>query len=131
MNKKFKKNRKFTWIIIPSYGLLPLLKVILGNPFDKFILIELLIYIIVSIFLYRYLIRVVAEIKDNVFYFYTGIGLKDPSKLELNRINSTERVDRKYLKINYDNSKEFMIELDSNVIDQIDKFLENKNILYK
>ena len=72
-----------------------------------------------SILLVKYHKRLIAEINGNNLIFYSGIGLNDPSKLSINRIQKTERIAKNILSIHYD-SKVMSIEADRKILDQLE-----------
>ncbi len=122
-NKKFKKNNKKERWIIFAYGLIPILKyIILGVSFENYFFIEIFLYILIGFFIYKFTTKTIAEIKDGILLIYSGIGLKDPSKISVSNINKIERLSKNLLKITYNQKEEMSMEAYPNVITQIEKY---------
>lgn len=79
-----------------------------------------------SIFLYRQFKRVVAETKDGRLHFYSGVGLNDPSSIEVDSINGVERVTKKMLTIRYGHDKVVSIEAEKDILDQMEGDLKKR-----
>jgi len=122
MQKKYKTLQK-TWYIIPGFTLIPLLYVISGYSW-RTIVPMVVFYFVMSIFIYRYHNRVVAEIKDGALYVHSGVGVSDPSSIKLDSIKEIERVTQRILKIQYGSNKSFSIEAEKNVLDQLEADLK-------
>ena len=120
MNKKFKPQDRYKWLII-LFLAIPFLPMLLGEPFDYRIIMHLITYSLIFIMGYLKNNQAVAEIKDNKIYFYSGIGLYDPKELKLSQINSIEKKAKNFLVINYDGNKRFSLEAHKSIIDQIVK----------
>ncbi len=117
MNKTYKASPVKKWFFL-LYLIMPLSRLIIERSFDLFHLIELLLYLCLSVFLYLYhKKKVIIEIKENVLYFYEGVGMHDPSQIETERINSFKREGRNLLVIDYDSNKRFSIEAPKSVLD--------------
>jgi len=125
MSKEYRMLKK-PWYIIPLFTLIPLIYIASGYEW-YLILVMMLIYLLVGIFLYRQFIRLVAEIKDNTLYLYTGIGTSDPSSINLDSITSVERLTKKLLKINYGSNEACSIEAEKKILDQMEHDLSNLN----
>ena len=120
MNKKYKKRPENTWIIIPAYSLIPLVRLFFDRSIDMVLLIQLAMYLIVSIIIFKYHNRIIAEIKNDVLIFYSGIGLNDPSQIDIKSITKTERKSNNLLAISYEN-KIMSLEADKSILNQLEK----------
>lgn len=124
---KFKKNKNKVKWVIPGYGLIPIIKLIIfGVTYRKYILIELLIYILLGILVYKTMTKTIAEIKNGILHIYSGIGLNDPSEIPVDKIVRVERLSKKLLKIKYDKTEETSMEAYPVVIDQIEDYFKSK-----
>lgn len=118
MNKKYKSLRKIGWLI-PVYCLIPLIAYFFERNIDFPFILRVIIYPLMAVALYLYHKKTIAEIKDNVLYIYEGVGLSEPSEINIDRISGLERKAKNFLTITYDGDKQFSIEADKTIIDQL------------
>ena len=67
--------------------------------------------------------KTIIEIKKDILYFHEGVGMYDPSEIELNCINKIERLDEKLLIVVPKDDAEFFVETDKTVLDMLQKDL--------
>ncbi len=125
MSKGIIRNRKYrdkrSWLIIPAYALIPLSQVIITKSINPGIIMSMIVYLLISLFTFIYFNKkVMVEIKDGFLYIYTGIGLYDPSKIDIQTIDSVLRKAKTFLSIYYDNDKIVSIELPPKVALEIE-----------
>lgn len=122
MHKKYKKHLKSTWFIIPLFGASPLVKLIFDPYIDETLLVQIALYLLASILVYKYHNRTAAEIQGDTLRFYSGIGLSDPSQINIHTITQVERKSKNMLIIHYGNTH-LSIEAHHRILSDLEKDL--------
>lgn len=118
------KNFKHAWIIIPLFILIPCVRFFLDKPLDTAFYCQLGISFVISIILYRYHRKIVAEIKDGTLHLYSGIGLADPEKIDIKAITGTERKSNTILTLHGKDKILLSLEARKPVLDRIEQDLK-------
>ncbi len=132
LEKKYKKSLKQTLPIFIFYIIFITLWIfidIYNSGFVNYLSLIgfTLVSINLSIITFEYHNKIIAEIKGGKLYLFSGIGLYDPSRIELKSITKTKRISKKLLVINYNNNT-ISLEADKIILNDLEKDL-NKIIL--
>ena len=119
MKKKYRSTGKIKYLIL-IFFVVSLSDLLLSKPVDSSFFFRLCVYILLSISLFISQTKTIAEIKGDKLLFYTGIGFNDPSEIRLDEISRVERRGKRLLLIVPEFRKEFSVNADKTVIDQLE-----------
>ena len=120
MEKKYRSTGKIKYLILIFFVVFSVSDLLLSKPVDSSFFVRLCIYTILSISSVISRTKKIAEIKGDKLLFYTGIGLNDPSEIRLDEISRVERRGKRLLLIVPEFRKEFSVNADKTVIDQLE-----------
>ncbi|MCD6117340.1 hypothetical protein J7K93_10015 [bacterium] len=119
MEKKYRSTKRIKYLIL-IFFVVSLSDLLLSKPVDSSFFFRLCVYILLSISLFISQTKTIAEIKGDKLLFYTGIGFNDPSEIRLDEISRVERRGKRLLLIVPEFRKEFSVNADKTVIDQLE-----------